>query len=213
MTNSHKKKINISIMIPFAILALLFGLLVWKKVQDSREVTPAPPQQQAEPIALRKVVLLFVSADGTKLVREGRELDSCAEQSQCLDSLMEELLNGSLGDLKSALPETTIVNSAVINNNRAMVDLNEAFAADLPSGSNAEMLAVYSLVNTIGINFPAVTQVQLTVAGKSDKVLRHLDLRAPLTPDFSLIQETVPAAPSEGTPALPPPTPRQKGTP
>jgi hypothetical protein len=54
------------------------------------------------------------------------------------------------------------------------------------SGSSAEMLAVYSIVNTVVVNFPVIQKVKLNVQGTSDVVLKHLDITEPLVPDFSL---------------------------
>lgn len=180
-----KRKFSISLIIPFTILALVFGILVWKKVQDTREVRPVPIQA-AEPPAARTGVLFFVAPDGTTLVREGRELDPCGDQGDCLAALIEELLSGPVGDLQKAIPENTTLVSSLCDGNTALIDLNSSFAEDLPSGSTAEMLAVYSIVNTVSLNFPHIKNVKLTVDGNPATVLRHLDLRQPLQADFSL---------------------------
>jgi hypothetical protein len=185
MPSIKRRKVNLSLLIPFVILALVFSAMVWKKMQASREVRPVP--QVTGPEAVRKGVLFFV-ADGTGLVREARELESCGEMQECMETLLDELFSGPVGDLDVALPETSSVKSVRIEGDLAVVDLNQAFASDLASGSSAEMLAVYSIVDTLCVNFPQITRVKLSVEGNDKTQLRHLDLSDPLLPDYSLEQ-------------------------
>jgi hypothetical protein len=187
----QRRRISISILIPFAIVALVFGVLIWKKMLDSREVRPVP--QAAEPAASRKGVLFFVAAGGTNLVREARELEACGETSECMKDLLDELFSGPIGDFDEALPENSSVKSLRIETDVAVIDLNQAFVSNLVSGSTAEMLAVYSIVNTVCVNYPLIARVKLTVEGNEKTILGHLDLSEPLAPDFSLEQQALPA--------------------
>ena len=192
MTVGRRRKMGISILIPFAIVALVFGVQLWKKVHDSRDVTPDPqPHRSAQ---LSRAVLFFVAADGVSLAREARELEPCDTEQACMKSVIDELVGGPVGELDEALPEAAAVNSVERAGDVAVVDMNRPFAADLPAGSAAEMLAVYSIVNTICVNFPEITRVRLTVEGDPRSRLRHLDLSEPLGPDFTL--ET--ATPAQG---------------
>jgi hypothetical protein len=185
----QRRKINVSLLIPFAIIALVFGGLIWKKMQASREVHPVP--QVAVPETTRKVVLFFVT-EGVALVREARELEACGEVQECLENLLDELFSGPVGDFEEALPESSSVKSVLIEGDLAVIDLNQAFATDLPSGSSAEMLAVYSIVDTVCVNLPQIARVKLTVEGNPNTRLRHLDLSDPLQPDYSLEQSLAP---------------------
>lgn len=197
MASQQRKRININLLIPFLIIAVVFGTMIWQKYRNSREI-PAAPQLQP-PVGKRTAVLFFV-ADGSRLAREARELDPCEDVVVCLKDVLEELLNGPVGEFDESLPEGTVINMVRIEGDRVAIDLNRAFADALPSGSSAEMLAVYSIVNTVAVNFPQVTKIKLTVEGNEKTILRHLDLSDPLTPDFTLEQlpqpdtATVPAA-------------------
>jgi len=208
MPSVKRRKVSLSLLIPFIILALVFSALVWKKMQDSREVRPVP--QVTGPESDRKGVLFFVT-DGTRLVREARELESCGELQECMETLLDELFSGPVGDLDVALPETSSVKSVRIDGDLAIVDLNQAFASDLAAGSSAEMLAVYSIVDTVCVNFPQIARVKLTVEGNDKTQLRHLDLSDPLPPDYSLEQSQ---ATGDGRPTPPSTVPtNQKGHP
>ena len=200
MAAQHKKRINISLLIPFLVLALVFGVMLWQKYRDSRDVPTVP---QIQPSVGKRTAILFFVADGTRLAREARELDPCQDDNACLADVLEELLNGPVAEFEESLPDGTIVNSAVIDNALATVDMNSAFVQALPSGSSAEMLAVYSIVNTVAANFPQISAVKLTVEGVEASHLKHLDLSSPLTPDYTLEQEPRPDV--ETPPASTPP--------
>ncbi len=194
MAVQHKKRINISLLIPFLVLALVFGVMLWQKYHDSRQVPTVP---QIQPAVGKRTVVLFFVADGTRLAREARELDPCQDDNACLADVLEELLNGPVGEFEESLPDGTVVNSVVIDKDLAIVDMNSAFVQALPSGSSAEMLAVYSIVNTVAANFPQISAVKLTVEGGEAEQLRHLDLSGPLTPDYTLEQEFPPDVKTE----------------
>lgn len=185
MAPIRRRKISINLVIPFAIVAMVFGALIWKKMQASREVHPVP--QVSQPDATRKGVLFFV-ADGTRLVREARELPPCTDSEACVKGLLDELFSGPVGDLDEALPESAALNGVHLEGNLAVVDVTKAIATDLPAGSSAEMLAVYSIINTVCFNYPQIARVRITVEGAATN-LRHLDLTDPLPPDYSLERE------------------------
>lgn len=189
MAAQHKKRINISLLIPFLVLALVFGVMLWQKYRDSRQVPTVP---QIQPSVGKRTAILFFVADGTRLAREARELDPCQDDNACLADVLEELLNGPVGEFEESLPEGSAVNSVAITNDLAIVDLNNAFVQALPSGSSAEMLAVYAIVNTVAANFPQISAVKLTVEGIEAARLQHLDLSGPLPPDYTLEQEPRP---------------------
>src|SRR5512140_3277679 len=102
MAPLRRRKISISLVIPFAIVAMVFGGLIWKKMQDSRETSPVPQVDQSAPT--RRVVLFFV-ADDARMAREGREIEACSETAECIKGLLDELFSGPVGDLHEAIPE------------------------------------------------------------------------------------------------------------
>lgn len=207
MAPVRRRKVSISIVIPFAIIALVFGLLIWKKMHESREPHPVP--QVNEPDAGRKGVLFFV-ADGTRLAREARVLESCSDTESCLKDLLYELLSGPVGELEEALPESADLVGVRLDGDLAVIDLTRAFVSDLTPGSSAEMLAVYSIVNTVCINYPQITRVRIMVEGGEPR-LSHLDLSEPLPPDYSLEQEPKPI--NSAAPAAQPAQAEKKGRP
>lgn len=187
MAAYQQKKIKISIMIPFLVFILFFSIMIWQKYRSSRELPVIPPQQQAEGF---RSVTLFFAADGTRLAREARTIEPCGDNNSCLKSILDELLSGPVGEFEEALPEGTSVDEAHIEGDQAIIELNSTFSDAMLSGSSAEMLAVYSLVNTVAVNFPQIESVKLNINGNEETILRHLDLSDPLQPDYSLEQSS-----------------------
>ena len=184
-----RKKITISILIPFLIFILFFSIMIWQKYRSSHEVTLTPPQQNEEG---NRTVILFFAAEGTRLVREARKLDPCEDDNACLKTVLNELLNGPVGEFEETVPEGTAVDAVRIEGNQATIEFNRTFSEEMLPGSSAEMLAVYSVVNTVAVNFPQIQKVKINVDGNAGVILRHLDLSDPLSPDYSLEQSPSP---------------------
>lgn len=201
----RRKKITISILIPFLVFMLFFTIMIWQKYRSSHEIPVTPPQPSSEG---KRSVALFFAADGTRLAREAREIDPCGDDNACLKSVLDELLNGPVGEFGETVPEGTAVDAVRIEGNQVTIEFNRTFIDAMPPGSSAEMLAVYSVVNTVAVNFPQIQKVKLNVDGNSGVILRHLDLSDPLSPDYSLEQSPVPEPEKSSTG----PTSGRKGT-
>lgn len=183
MSLHHRKKITFNILIPFIVLILFFSVMIWLKYRSSHEVALTPPQPGIENI---RSVTLFFTEDGTHLTRETRKLEPCDNETACLKSVLDELLNGSIGELAKTVPEGVIVSSVTIEGDQATIMFNNLFVEAMPSGSSVEMLAVYSVVNTAAVNFPQIKKVKIEVEGNKTGILHHLDISDPLLPDYTL---------------------------
>lgn len=169
----------------FLILAVFLGAILLRKYEEAR--TPPPPPAATPQAGFVTVTLFFADEGGEGLVREGREIEPCDEPAACLESILEELINGPVGDLAPVLPVTGMFNSVTMEGNQATVDFAQELLDALPSGSSSELLAAYAVVNSLSFNYPQVQTVRFTVDGKPLETLRgHLDLRKPLVPDFTL---------------------------
>ena len=64
------------------------------------------------------------------------------------------------------------------------------------------MTAAYSIVNSIAANISGITGVKFLIDGRETATLKgNLDLRTPLTPDYSLEKTPSGATSGEGSPA------------
>ena len=69
----------------------------------------------------------------------------------------------------------------------AYVDLSGEAAAQ-PGGSRSELLTVYSIVNSLVANFPAIRSVQILLEDRMVTSLGgHVDLSRPLPADMTLV--------------------------
>ncbi len=195
--NSKPRRELMVLLVAFFICAAVLGVLFLKKYEERHRQPATPPHAQQEGTLL--VTLFFASPDGNGLVREGREIDACGDAADCVESVVGELINGPLGDLAPTLPDNTSLHDVQVNGDTAVVDLGEELINGLPAGSQAEMMAVYSIVDSIAVNFPRITHVKLMVGGKVVDTLKgHLDLREPLKPDFGLEKRTGGRQPASG---------------
>lgn len=186
MNNNRRPAGDWSVLIiAFIICAIVLGTLMIQKYEDRhhKPITPPPAEQQGAML----VTLFFASTDGVALVREGREVDACSEPKECVEEVVGELINGPMGNLAPTLPSTTTLRSVSIEGDKALVDLGDEIVNGLPGGSSSEMLAVYSIVNTVAVNFPRIRLVKLMINGKEAETLKgHIDLSEPLGPDYDL---------------------------
>jgi hypothetical protein len=68
------------------------------------------------------------------------------------------------------------------------VDLDATVRTKHRGGSMQELLTVYSIVNTVIVNLPMVSAVQILIDGReADTLAGHVDLRRPLRKNESLI--------------------------
>ncbi|UFS72592.1 GerMN domain-containing protein [Geomonas sp. RF6] len=173
----------------FCVLAVVAGVLVYKKYETATVPrVEAPVQQPQHPPAGARVVSLFFGApDGEGLVREGREVETEEGMEDYISSVLEDLINGPLGTNAPTLPENTRVLGVRLNGPVAEIDFSKELRDGLPSGSSAEVAAVYSVVDTVTANFPQIKVVQFLIEGeKAESLKGHLDLRNPIAPDYSL---------------------------
>ena len=71
----------------------------------------------------------------------------------------------------------------------AYVDLSRELTRAHPGGSLNELLTIYTLVDALTVNLPAISSVQLLVDGKEvDTLAGHVDVRRPLLKNLDWIQ-------------------------
>jgi len=92
--------------------------------------------------------------------------------------------------LVSAVPPgTTLRGVYITERGDAYVDLSGAAVTAHPGGTLAELLTVYTIVNVLTVNLPAIQAVQILIDGKEVATLAgHVDLREPLAKNLGLVQ-------------------------
>jgi spore germination protein GerM len=187
---------RVLLLVAFLCCAAALGLLMLKKYHDRVRIPTPPAAPHSEISPSRVMVLFFAAPDGSGLARESREIDACTNEVDCIRANITELVKGPLGELEPTLPQT-MVNGISVVNGIATIDLGEGFITGLPGGSSSEMTAAYSIVNSIAVNIPGITGVKFLIDGRVTTTLKgNLDVRNPLSPDYSL--EKIPAGSATG---------------
>jgi spore germination protein GerM len=159
--------------------------LIFRKYDTATRIVA--PHPKAVPMGTFVSTLFFASTDGQGLVREGREVEIPEGVEEGVESVLAELISGPLGSLAPTVPANTRVLRVHVNGVVAKIDFGHELPDGVPSGSSAEMTAVYSIVDTVTTNFPQIKSVQFLIEGAAVENLKgHLDLSTPLPPDYSL---------------------------
>jgi hypothetical protein len=161
--------------------------------------------------AVRKIRarLFYVSADGMRLEGIDRDVRYGATPVEQADALVREQLEPAPAPLVNALPSGTSLRAVFMTpDGDAYVDLSAEASAAHTGGSLDELFAVYTVVNVLTVNLPAVKRVQILVDGKEvDSLAGHIDLRHPLPRSdrwSTLPSPPAPTAPADQAPSQPP---------
>ena len=146
--------------------------------------TPLPPGRKI------KARLYYVADDGMRLVAIQRDVpfgDDTVDQAKAIISAQIAPVSDPL---VSAVPPGTKLRAVFISSaGDAYVDLSREVSAGHGGGSINELLTVYTIVNALTTNLPAVSAVQVLVDGKEVETLAgHVDLRRPLAENLTWVQ-------------------------
>lgn len=186
--------VTIAVVAVFALAAVVFfakrGLPAFGRRATAKPVVPAGPVAPAPPGRKIKARLFYVAEDGTRLTSVERDV----AYGEGPDDQAREIVAAQLapaGDpLVSAIPPGTTLRAVFITKTgETYVDLSREARTAHPGGTVNELLTVYSIVNALTVNLPAVTSVQVLVDGKEvDTLSGHVDLRRPLAKNLAWVQ-------------------------
>ncbi len=138
----------------------------------------------------KEILLYFSDSEGEYLIGEKREIIKKNQVKEEAKETIAELIKGSKGKLIPTIPPRTKLLALQMNDaGVAKVNFNPALSKDHPGGSSAEMMTVYSIVNSLALNFPQIKRVQILIDGKPiESIAGHLSLRQPIPPKPDLIK-------------------------
>jgi spore germination protein GerM len=168
----------------------------------TRQAQPANPSSAAPSAAAAtsastgedtrriRVTLYIVAENGAHLVGVDREVPYAESPVDQARRLMEALLAPVQGPLLPPVPAgTTLRTLFLTETGEAYVDFSPEISKNHPGGSLDEILTVYAIVNTLTVNLPAITRVQILVDGKEvDTLAGHVDLRHPLEKNLKWVK-------------------------
>jgi spore germination protein GerM len=169
---------------------LFFGLPRWYAARNTAAPDAAAAAKAGAPAAVRKITatLYYVAEDGMALAPVQREVPFGATVAEQARAIVEAQL-AAAPPLVSAIPADTKLRDVYITERGdAFIDLSGELIAKHPGGSLHEIFTVYTLVNALTVNLPAVTRVQILVDGKEvDTLAGHVDLRHPLSKNMEWV--------------------------
>jgi spore germination protein GerM len=192
MKSKHKKrspKRGRGGKILFLLILIGIGLIVLFHQQVLNSIKPLFERGSIS-LERKEVLVYFSDPDGEYLIAEKRPILKKNEVKEEAKETILELIKGPKGKLIPTLPPRTKLLTLQINDaGVARVNFNPALSKDHPGGSSAEMMTVYSIVNSLALNFPQIKRVQILIDGKSiETITGHLSLRQPISPKPDLIK-------------------------
>ena len=162
---------------------------------DGSGPTGPPSTATADPQRKITATLYYVADDGMSLVPAQREVafgEPVVEQARFI---LEAQLAAVQPPLASAVPAGTKLKALyVTEKGEAFVDLSAEITSNHPGGALEELFTVYTVVNALTVNLPAITHVQILVDGKeADTLAGHVDLRQPLMKNLAWVKTDNPS--------------------
>jgi hypothetical protein len=195
LTSRRALTIGAIVIVVLLVGALMFWRLpAWTSRATSGATTRASaapsPTAPAPPGRKIKARLFYVAEDGMRLTSVERDIaygEGAAEQAR---EIVTAQIAPVVEPLVSAVPPGTVLRAVFLTQDgEAYVDLSREVLTAHPGGTQNELLTVYTIVNALTSNLPAVTAVQLLVDGKEvDTLSGHLDLRQPLARNLNWVQ-------------------------
>jgi spore germination protein GerM len=145
---------------------------------------PAQNLELANKVAVRTVTLWYQGPQ-MLLTPETRDVALPESSAAALPVVVRELFNGSTRGFPPSYPRDTVVRGAfLLPDGTAFVDLGGATLTNgWGTGSHEELMAVYSVVQTVTTNFPEAKRVRILINGEPAETLAgHVGLGKALTP-------------------------------
>lgn len=183
------RRVAVAVVVGAVAVAAAVVLLWWALHEEA----PAGVEEEVETVEPGHPVsfeLYFPGAAGY-LVPEERELAVTAEPLDRARAVVLALLDGPHGDsLYRPFPEgVALLDLYLEGDGTAYVDLGQEGSDEPPSGGSlAEMMRVYSVVDSLVYNVPEVERVALLWNGVQHETFSgHLDTTVPLVPKEDLL--------------------------
>jgi spore germination protein GerM len=195
---SRRVKILVIVVLGVLAAALLYLRVLARRI--FREEAPRTEQAaraqlsaaalESESGGKKSVALYFPSPDQGKLVTESRSMPLAANDSDRIRQIVLALVAGPTQEAGRALPPTADVRAVFLTSDgTAYLDLSSSALTGFLPGIESETLAVYSIVNSLAANVPAVKKVKILVQGQEVETLDgHVDLTGEFAPDMTRAQ-------------------------
>ncbi len=182
-----KKNLIIVLIITLMLISLSIYLLNRDNhINDDLNVEIPPVSQKTAEL----VTLYFPDKGRQYLVRENRVIEHTTEQRERL--ILEELIRGPVNKRNtSVIPSNVEIMSIVSKGETVLVYLSREFKSNMGLGSNNEILAVYSIVNSL-TELKTIKNVQLIIESEEYSILqKHMPLDHVYRQNLSIVNNPI----------------------
>ncbi len=191
LSQVQKRYLIASLLVLAAVAVVITVVLIFKGRQPQKKEAEVEVQkvEEGQEKELMRVKLYFLDSEENVLVEEQKEIEKGKNERDSIRNLLSALFEGpSSPQLLSAVPEGTQLRQVYIIDHVCVVDLTGPIASAGSDGSSAELMAIYSIVNSITTNFPDVRSVKIILDGMERETLfGHVSLKDPFFPDMSYV--------------------------
>jgi spore germination protein GerM len=168
---------------------LFFGLprlYTARRAADAAAAGAAAPAPAGSAVRKITATLFYVSEDGTNLAEAQREVPFAANVAEQARAIVEAQLAPAPPLVSAIPPDTKLRDVFITERGDAFVDLSGEVSSKHSGGSLDEIFTIYTIVDALTVNLPAIKRVQILVDGKEvDTLAGHVDLRHPLAKDLN----------------------------
>ena len=191
-TRAKKKKASRKVPWLKVVVFLIILVCVFVYLRERYDTTypPSDTPQKTSPVDTITVDLYYADPERDGLKAEQRDISPLSSLSHTISQSLRELMKGPRGNLINAIPKNTKLEDVRIDNDGVVwVDFSSHLSSAHPGGSSAELITVYSIVNTILLNFKEVKEVRILIDGATvDTLAGHIDCTKPFVANRRLIQ-------------------------
>jgi spore germination protein GerM len=166
---------------------IVLGLVMLSRRAARPSPTSAAAPVSAEPASGRKIKaqLFYVAEEGRGLTAVEHDVPYAEGTAAQARAIIGAQLAPPEEPLVSAIPAGTTLRALFVTaQGDAYVDLSREAATAHPGGSTHERLTIYTIVDALTVNLPAIRAVQILVDGREvESLAGHVSLRGPLHRD------------------------------
>ena len=175
----------------FLILIGIGSLLVYLFRQEIFDTLKPPSEKKGIVREKRIVTLYFSEQEEEYLVGEKREILKRGKVEEEAKETIIELIKGPKGSFIPTLPSRTkLLTLQIDQEGLAKVNFDPVLSKEHPGGSSAEMMTIYSIVNSLTLNFPQIKRVQILIDGKPvESIAGHISLMQPISSNLNIVKK------------------------
>ncbi len=182
-----KHRYKLFLLLAIIVLTVSGFYYFWEKENKPKEIKTFKVNLTSEK---EPVYLYFADKMSAFLVAEETFLSHSKEPVSFGKLIIKTLADGSIQNRNRTLPKETRLRSLFVGQDgTAFVDFSSNIKDVMKTGCYDEILAVYSVVNSLILNIPEIKKVRILIGGQESETFSgHLDLSQTFTANMYLVR-------------------------